>query len=92
MNKDPDTVPEEAHLIILNSKSAMYMNNNGKHTKHTIRISSRRHFLWNCEKYKIHDIDWCEGGLHFGDIATKNVGEPYLPPRMKYIMVILDNL
>ena len=25
------------------------------------------------------------------DIATKNVGEPDLTPRMKYIMVILDN-
>ena len=36
-------------------------------------------------------IDWCEGGLKLAEIATKNVGENDLTPRMKYIMVILDN-
>ena len=39
----------------------------------------------------MHKIDWCEGGLQMADIATKNVGENYLKPIMKYIMVILDN-
>ena len=39
----------------------------------------------------MHKIDWFEGGLKLSDIATKNVGEPDLTPRMKYIMVRLDN-
>ena len=34
-NKDPDTIPEEAPMIVLYSKSAMFMANNGKDTKHT---------------------------------------------------------
>ena len=39
----------------------------------------------------MHKIDWCEGGLQLTEIATKNVGENGLNPRMKYIMVRLDN-
>ena len=39
----------------------------------------------------MHNIDWCEGGLKLEDIYTKNVGEPDLTPRMKYIMVRLGN-
>ena len=35
LNKDPDIVPEEATLIVLDSKSAMFMAENGKDTKHT---------------------------------------------------------
>ena len=35
----------------------------------------------------MHNIYWCEGGLKLADIATKNVGEKYFNPRMKYIMV-----
>ena len=38
--------------------------------------------------YKIY---WCGGGLKLADISTKNVGEDDLNPRMKYIMVRLDN-
>ena len=38
-----------------------------------------------------HLRDWCEGGLHVTDIGTKNVSEPDLTPRMKYIMIILEN-
>ena len=40
----------------------------------------------------MHKIEWCEGGLQLADIGTKNVIEPGLTPRMKYIMVRLDNL
>ena len=36
-------------------------------------------------------IYWCEGGLQLADIATKNVGEPDLTPRTKYIMLRLEN-
>ena len=39
----------------------------------------------------MHNIDWCERDLQLADIATKNVGEPDLTPRMKYSMVRLDN-
>ena len=35
LNKDPYIFPEEYPLIILDIKSAMYMENNGKDTKHT---------------------------------------------------------
>ena len=36
-------------------------------------------------------IEWCEGGLKFEDIATKNIGDNYLNTIMRYIMVRLDN-
>ena len=84
-------VPEEAPLIVLDIKSAMCMAKNGKYTKHTRHIARRIHFVRNGEKCKMHKIDWCEGGLHLSDIGTKNVSEPDLTPRMKYIMVRLEN-
>ena len=40
----------------------------------------------------MHKIGWCEVGLQLADIVTKNVSEPDLTPRMKYIMVRLENL
>ena len=84
-------VPEEAPLIVLDGKSTMCMAKNGRDTKHTIHISRRMHFVRNGEKYKIIKTGWCEGGLQLADIRTKNVSEPDLTPRMKYIMVILEN-
>ena len=57
LNKDPDIVPEEAPLIVLDRKSAMYMDKNGKYTKHTRQISRRMHFVRNGEKFKMHKID-----------------------------------
>ena len=39
----------------------------------------------------MHKIDWCEGGLQFVDIDTKNVSDHDLTPSMKYNMVRLDN-
>ena len=39
----------------------------------------------------MHKIDWCEGGLQLADIATNNGGEHGVTPRMKYMMIILDN-
>ena len=90
-NKDRDIVPEEDTLIFLDRKSAMCMANNAKDTKHTRHIARRMHFVSNGEKFKIHKIDWCEGGMQLAYIATKNVSEPYLTPRMKYITIILEN-
>ena len=91
LNKDPDIVPEEYTLIVLDSKYAMCMDKNGKNTKHTRQIVRRMHFVRNGEKFKMHNIDWCEGGLPLADIGTKNVSEPDITPRMKYIMVRLEN-
>ena len=84
-------VPRESTLIILDTKSAMCMANNGKYTKHTRHIERRMHFVRDGEKCKMYKIDWCEGGLQLTDIGTKNVSEPYLTPRMKYITVRLEN-
>ena len=91
VKKYPDIVPEEAALIVLDIKYYMCMANNVKDTKHTRKISRRMHFLRNQEIFKIHKIDWCEGGLQLADIATKNVGEHDLTPIMKYVMVRLGN-
>ena len=63
LNKDPDIVPEESLLIILDSKSDVCMYNNVKDTKHTRHIARRIHFLRNGGKFKMHKIDWCEGVL-----------------------------
>ena len=91
LKKDPDIVQEESPLIFLYSKSDMCMAKNGKDTKHTRHITRRMHFVRNGEKNKMHKIDCCEGGLQLADIGTKNVSEPDLTPRMKYIMVRLEN-
>ena len=39
LNEDPDMVPEEAPLIVLDSKSDIFMAKNGKDTKHTRQIA-----------------------------------------------------
>ena len=67
------------------------MAKNGKETKHTRHIARIMHFVRNGEKCNIYKIDCCEGGLKLADIGTNNVGEPDLTPRMKYIMVRLEN-
>ena len=91
LNEDPDIVPKEAPLIVLDRKSAQCMAKNGRDTKHTIHIARRMHFLRNGEKCKMNKIEWCEGGLQLAKIGTKNVSEPDLTPRMKYIMVRIEN-
>ena len=69
LNEDPEISPEEAPLIVLDSKSAMCMANNGKDTKHTRHIARITHFVRNGEKCKMHKIDLCEGGLQLADIG-----------------------
>ena len=91
LNKDPDIYSDEAPLNIFYSNSAVFMDRNGKYTNHTSHIGRRVHFIRNRENCKIHKIYWCAGGLQLADIATKNVGEHDLTPRMNYIMVILEN-
>ena len=48
-------------------------------------------FIQNGKKCKMHKIDSSEGGLKLADIGTKNISEPDLTPRMKYIMLRLEN-
>ena len=85
LSKDPDIVPEEAYLTILDSNYTICMDNNDIH------IYRRVHLVRNGEKWKMHKIDWCEGGLKLADIATNNVGKNNLNTIMKYIMIRLDN-
>ena len=91
LNKYPDIVPQEAPLVILDSKSAVWMAKNGKDTKHTSHNENKVHFVRIDKNCKMHKIDWCQGGLQLADTATKNIDQHYLTPRMKYIMVRLDN-
>ena len=91
LNKDPDIVPEEATLSVLDSRSDMCMDKNSKDTKQKRHIERRIHLVRNGEKYKMQDIDWYEGGLQLEDIVTNNVGDNDLTPRMKYITVRLQN-
>ena len=47
LSKDPDIVPEEDPLIVLDSKSSMCIAKNGKYTKHTRHIARIMHFVRN---------------------------------------------
>ena len=78
-------------MTILDSKFSVCMDKNGKYTKYTSHIDRRLQFVINGDRCKMHNIDWCEGGLQLTDIATKNIGDIDLNPIMKYIMVNLDN-
>ena len=74
----------------MDSKSGLCIADNGKDTQHTRHIARIIIFVRNGEKWKMHKIDWCEGGMQLADIATNNVGYNHLNPRMKYIVVSLD--
>ena len=78
-------------MIVLNIKYDICMSKNVNYSKHTRHIARRMVFKRNGEKCKMHKIDWCEVGLKLAYIATNNVGEHDLTPRMKYVMVIIDN-
>ena len=56
LNKDPNIVPEEAPLIVLDNKSDICMDKNGKDTKHKRHIARRIHFVNNGEKCNMHKI------------------------------------
>ena len=47
LNEDTDMVPKEYSLIVLDSKSAVCMANNGKNTKHTRHIARIINFVRN---------------------------------------------
>ena len=56
LNEDPDMVPKESPLIVLDSKSTMCMAKNCRDNKHTRHIARRMHFVSNGEKCKMHKI------------------------------------
>ena len=91
LNNDPDIVPEEAPLIVLDSKYTMCMAQNGRDTKHTRHIARSMNFERNGEKCNMQNMDCREVCLQLAHIGTKNFGDPDLTPRMKYIMGRLDN-
>ena len=92
LNKDPSIVPESAPIIVLDSKSAVCMDNNDKDTKYTSHIYRKVNVLRYGEKCKWHKIGWCEGDCKLEETATKNVGDNDLNPRIKYITVMFDNV
>ena len=49
LNEDPDMVPRESTLIVLDSKSIMGMAKYGTDTKHTRHIARRMHLVRNGE-------------------------------------------
>ena len=57
LNEDPDMVPKESPLVVLGSKAAMCMANNGKDTKHTRHIERRINLVRNGVKCKMHKIE-----------------------------------
>ena len=75
----------------MESKSEVCININFKDTKPTRHIAKIENFVRNCDKFKMHKIDGCEGGLQLAEIVTKNVGENYLNYWAKYIMIWLEN-
>ena len=44
-------------------KYAVFMANNSKYTKHTSHIYRGVNSVRNGEKWKMHNIDCCEGGI-----------------------------
>ena len=67
------------------------MSKNGKDTNHTRHISRRVYSVMNGKNWKMHKNDWCGVVLQLADIATMNVGENDLNPRIKYIVIRLNN-
>ena len=77
LNKDPDVVPKQAPLILLDIKPSVCMTNNSKDTKH---ISRRMYSVRNYKECNLHKIVWCDEGPKLADIGTKNVRDDELNP------------
>ena len=75
----------------MDSKSAVCTAKNVKDAKQTRYIARIIPFVRNDEHWKMHKIDWCEGGLQLTDIVTKNISDNDWITWIKYIMVRLDN-
>ena len=60
LNKDTYIVSDKAHIILLDSKSAMCIVKNDKDTKLKMHISRIMLLVRNGEKCKMHKVDWCQ--------------------------------
>ena len=87
LNKDPDIVPEESPLIILDIKYDICIATNGKDANNTSHIPTGVHSVSDGERCKMQNIYWREGGLKLADIAIKNVSDNDLNDIMKKILV-----
>ena len=67
------------------------MSKNGNDANYTNHIAIRVYFVINVEKWKMQKIDCFEGGLKLADIKTKNALDNDLNPRIKYIILRLNN-
>ena len=67
------------------------MAKNSKDKNQKRHIARRVNFVGNGEKCKMYKVKWCDEGMKLAEIATNNGVKIYLNPRMKYIMVRLDN-
>ena len=88
--KNPDEIPSDPPLIIMDSRSGVDMAKTGKDTKHTRHTARRYHFVRNGQSEGYHKTVWCEADLQLADIGTKNVREDELKPQLEYAMVKVD--
>ena len=88
--KEPDQLPSDPPLIILDSKAGVDMSKNGKDTKYTRHIARRVHFVRQGEAQGLHRVSWCEADLQLADIGTKNVRADEMQPRRSYLMVKVE--
>ena len=97
---EPDDEPMSKDMLEdIRGRIQYHPNVNRRESRYKIRDRNKpRQSEWKCALKAtqnmgkgLQNIYWCEVGLQFSDIATKNVGENDINPGMKYIMVILDN-
>ena len=83
LNKDSDVVPEEASLIVLDSKYGVCMDKNGKYNNHTSHISRKVH----CKESTLYNgMEKTEKFTIF--TSVREVYNRYtLPLRMLVIMI-----
>ena len=82
LNKYPDIFPEATPLIILYSKSDVFMYKNGKDTNHTWLISIQVHFMRNGENVKCTRLTGVKEVCKLADTSTNNVVENDLNTRI----------
>ena len=75
----------------MNGKSAVFMDNNGKDTKHIRNIFIIMYFVRNGEDLNIHKTLWCQGGFQLADMGNNNFRGGVLNPILRYAMVKLEN-
>ena len=75
LNKDIDVFLEQSPLIILDIKSATYMDKSGKDTKNIRHISRRIHFVTNGKEWSFQKAVCCDGVLQLAYIEPRMLGK-----------------